>query len=202
MSLRACAQAQDLHCTAPVIDIAQLPKDAAMPDYIPAWTEDGRYAQVEKLDAHRRGLRHPAVSVFVLDGAGATLLQRRAAGKYHCAGLWANACCTHPFWDEDPAIAANRRMGEELGASLPLRHAGQIEYRADVGGGMTEHEVVEMFVAVADPATLVLAPDPAEVSQTRWAPIDALCADARANPHDYAPWLRIYLAEHCGLIFG
>jgi isopentenyl-diphosphate delta-isomerase len=173
-----------------------------MPDYIPAWTEDGQFVQVEKMDAHRRGLKHPAVSVFVLDGAGSTLLQRRADGKYHCAGAWANACCTHPFWDEDPAVAANRRMGEELGLSLPLRHAGRIEYRADVGGGMIEHEVVEMYVALADPAALTPAPNPDEVSATRWARIADLRADALARPEAYAPWLRIYLAEHGAMIFG
>ena len=173
-----------------------------MPDYIPAWTEDGRLEQVEKLDAHRRGLKHPAISVFVLDGKGGTLLQRRAAGKYHCAGMWANACCTHPFQHETPAAAADRRMGEELGLSLPLRHVGQIEYRADVGGGMIEHEVVEVFVATVDPAALRPAPNPAEVSATRWAPVADLRADAAANPQHYAPWLRIYLAEHGALIFG
>ena len=26
--------------------------------------------------------------------------------------------------------------------------------------------------------------------------------DALANPQDYAPWLRIYLAEHGAMIFG
>ncbi len=173
-----------------------------MPDYIPAWTEDGRLVEVEKLEAHRRGLKHPAVSVFVLDGAGATLLPRRAAGRYHCAGMWANACCTHPHPGEDPAAAADRRMGEELGLSLPLVHVGQVEYRAEVGGGMIEHEVVEMFVAHADPAALRLAPNPREVSQTRWAPVDALRAEAAANPGDHAPWLRIYLADHAAMIFG
>lgn len=173
-----------------------------MPDYIPAWNEDGALRQIEKLEVHRRGLKHPAVSVFVMDGAGATLLQRRAAGKYHCPGIWANACCTHPFQGESPAAAADRRMGEELGVSLPLTHVGTVEYRADVGGGMTEHEVVEMFTARAYPATLALAPAPAEVSQTRWAPVDALREDAVRNPQDYAPWLRIYLARHGAMIFG
>jgi len=24
------------------------------------------------------------------------MLQKRAAHKYHCAGLWPNTCCTHP----------------------------------------------------------------------------------------------------------
>ena len=80
-----------------------------MAQMIPAWV-DGRLQPVEKLEVHRRGLRHPAVSVFVLEGAR-TLLQRRAMEKYHTPGLWANACCTHPRWGERPLLVVQRRPG-------------------------------------------------------------------------------------------
>jgi hypothetical protein len=51
----------------------------------PSDRETGR---LPKLEAHRRGLLHRAVSVFVFDRDGRVLLQRRAAGKYHSAGMW------------------------------------------------------------------------------------------------------------------
>ncbi len=41
-----------------------------------------------KEEAHRRGLLHRAFSVFVFDGAGRLLLQRRSPSKYHSGGLW------------------------------------------------------------------------------------------------------------------
>jgi isopentenyl-diphosphate Delta-isomerase len=69
------------------------------------------------------------------------LIQQRALGKYHTPGLWANTCCTHPHWGEDLACA-RRRLREELGITGWRWPAGQVEYRADVGGGLTEHEVV------------------------------------------------------------
>ena len=56
-----------------------------MSEMVPAWV-NGMLRPVEKLEVHRRGLRHPAVSVFVIDGPR-TLLQRRALGKYHTPGL-------------------------------------------------------------------------------------------------------------------
>lgn len=167
---------------------------------IPAWL-DGALRPVEKLEVHRRGLRHPAVSVFVTSPAG-VLLQRRAAGKYHSPGLWANTCCTHPLWGEDPADCARRRLGEELGITgLELRHRGRVEYRAEVGGGLVEHELVDIFLAAAGP-DLPLAPDPAEVAETRWAPLDLLRDEARAVPQRFTPWLRIYLDAHHDRIFG
>lgn len=162
-----------------------------MTEKIPAWL-NGTLTPVDKLEVHQRGLRHLAVSVFVMD-ADKTLLQRRAMGKYHTPGLWTNTCCTHPRWGEDPLACALRRLREELGITgLNLRPAGQIEYRADVGGGLTEHELVDVFVAEAA-ADLSLAPDPAEVMQTRWQPRADLAREVGADPAQFTPWLKIYL---------
>ena len=164
---------------------------------IPAW-RDGRLVPVDKLEAHRLGLRHPAVSVFVND-RGRTLIQKRAAGKYHTPGLWANACCTHPAWGEPPEACARRRLAEELGVQgLSLVPRGRIEYRAELENGLIEHEVVELFAAETRAETLSLFPDPAEVAHTRWIALDALRAEIAAAPDRFAPWLRIYLSEAAG----
>ncbi|MBC7137479.1 MAG: isopentenyl-diphosphate Delta-isomerase [Defluviimonas sp.] len=171
-----------------------------MTDLIPAWI-DAALTPVDKLEVHRRGLRHKAVSVFVLEGER-VLIQRRAAAKYHTPGLWANTCCTHPHWDEPAADCALRRLREELGIEgLVLRPAEAVEYRADVGGGMTEHEVVEIFVAEA-PADLSVTPDPAEVSALRWISLRDLLEEVGDAPERFTPWLRIYLQDHRDRIFG
>lgn len=165
-----------------------------MEQNIPCWI-DGVLRPMDKLAVHRQGLRHPAVSVFVLCD-GALLLQQRAQGKYHSAGLWANACCTHPHWGEDPADCARRRMAEELGMTgLTLEPRGQIEYRAEVGDGMTEHEVVALFVAETAQRPPVAA-NPAEVMATRWMTPDALRQAIAATPEQFTPWLRIYMDRH------
>lgn len=167
---------------------------------IPAWV-DGELIPVEKLAAHQRGLRHLAVSVFVIRN-GAILIQRRAMGKYHTPGLWANTCCTHPAWDEDPLACAHRRVNEELGITgLTLHHRGQIEYRADVGNDLIEHEVVEVFIAEADDS-MPLAPNPDEVMDTRWITPATLAREIAATPERFTPWLRIYLDKHNEMILG
>ena len=168
---------------------------------IPAWI-DGASVPMDKLEVHRRGLRHPAVSVFVLDGAGRVLIQQRAFGKYHTPGLWANTCCTHPHWGEAAADCAARRLHEEVWiAGVDLHPAGTVEYRAEVGNGMVEHEVVEIFTARA-PDGLAVVPDPAEIAATRWLGLEELAAEIAARPERFTPWLRIYLADHRGTIFG
>lgn len=167
---------------------------------IPAWI-DGALTPVEKLDAHLRGLRHMAVSVFVMR-AGRLLIQQRALGKYHTPGLWANTCCTHPHWGEAPGDCAHRRLAEELGITgLDLAHRAQIEYRADVGGGMVEHEVVDVYLAEAE-GDIALTPAPAEVMATRWIALPDLKAEIAAAPDRFTPWLKIYLAQHVEAILG
>lgn len=167
---------------------------------IPAWV-DGELIPVEKLEAHEKGLKHKAVSVFVLRGRE-VLMQRRALGKYHTPGLWANTCCTHPDWDESPADCARRRLEEELGITgLISEHRHHLEYRAEVGNGLVEHEVVDVFLARTT-QDIEVTPNPEEVMETRWIDFHDLIAEVQRYPDRFTPWLRIYLAQHSDIIFG
>ena len=173
---------------------------SATEEMVPAWV-DGRLQPVGKLEVHQRGLRHKAVSVFVIDGSR-VLIQQRALSKYHTPGLWANTCCTHPRWDEDPAACAVRRLREELGITgLFPAFADRVEYRAEVGNGLIEHELVDIFVAEAAPG-LPCQPNPDEVAAVRWVDLYDLAAEVARNPERFTPWLRIYLGEHMHRIFG
>lgn len=167
--------------------------------HIPTWV-DGTLQPVEKLEAHRRGLRHKAISVFILRG-GDVLLQRRALGKYHTPGLWANTCCTHPDWDESAMACAVRRLDEELGITgVPLTYRDTVEYRADVGGGLIEHEVVDIFVGEM-PTGVEPVLNPEEVMEVAWRPLARLADDVAAAPERFTPWLKIYLEDYAKIIF-
>jgi len=171
-----------------------------MSEMIPAWV-NGKLTPVEKLEAHQKGLRHKAISVFVMEG-DRVLIQRRALGKYHTPGYWANTCCTHPRFDEASRDCAERRLKEELGiAGLTLEFRETVEYRAEVGNGLIEHEVVDIFVAAAAP-DLKMDLNPDEVMDARWISLDDLDEETRTNPDAYTPWLRIYLDQHSEAIFG
>jgi len=167
---------------------------------IPAWV-NSTLTPVDKLEAHQLGLRHKAVSVFVLRGSE-ILMQRRAMGKYHTPGLWANTCCTHPDWNEAPLDCAVRRLDEELGITgLKPVHRQHLEYRADVGGGLIEHEVVDVYVAHA-PTDMPLHPNPSEVMETMWINHSLLMDRVASKPTIFTPWLKIYMTEYADLIFG
>jgi len=58
--------------------------------------KDNEIGSCEKLEAHKKGLLHRAFSIIIFNSRHEFLLQRRALTKYHCPGLWSNACCSHP----------------------------------------------------------------------------------------------------------
>jgi isopentenyl-diphosphate delta-isomerase len=153
---------------------------------------DEAVGTAEKLRAHQRGQLHRAFSVFVLNGQDEILLQRRAATKYHSPSLWSNSCCSHPRPAEATLDAAHRRLREELGFDCPLESMGAFVYRADVGGGLIEHEYDHLLLGrwEGEPT-----PAPAEVDDWRWISLPALRREIARTPHRFTYWLRAALRE-------
>ena len=146
-----------------------------------------------KIDAHRRGLKHRAISALVRNRAGEMLLHQRTAVKYHSGGLWTNACCSHPRPGEATPDAAHRRLAEEMGIRCALKPLFVARYRAAVSNGYIEDEVVHVFGGTYDGE---VKPDPGEVADIKWIPLGALIDDLARNPHDYTVWFHHYLREH------
>ncbi len=122
--------------------------------------------------------------------------------KYHTPGLWANTCCTHPYWNESNSDCASRRLFEELHLTdLTLENRGKIEYRADVGQGLIEHEIVEIFTSTCSSLPKVV-PNPEEVMEVKWLDQIELANKVKTNPDEFTPWLRIYMLKHFEQISG
>jgi isopentenyl-diphosphate delta-isomerase len=153
---------------------------------------DEELGREEKLQAHRVPVLHRAFSVFVLDHRGAMLLQRRAAGKYHSAGLWSNACCGHPRPGETAIDGAARRLREEMGVECALLSAGTVSYSVDVGGGLREDEFNHVFAGLFSGDA---NPDPAEVCDWRWVTTDDLGKARGEQPHAFTPWFGVVLDQ-------
>ncbi|WP_421726491.1 isopentenyl-diphosphate Delta-isomerase [Bauldia sp.] len=151
---------------------------------------DREHGTMDKLEAHRRGALHRALSVIVARADGHLLLQRRAAGKYHSGDLWTNTCCSHPRPGEPVAVAAGRRLDEEMGFTCPLRPLFVTHYEAPVSNGLIENEFVHVFGGRFDGEP---RPDPAEVSAWRWVAVDDLQRDMAEHPETYTVWFRTYL---------
>jgi isopentenyl-diphosphate delta-isomerase len=167
--------------------VRQASADNSSDDVIVVDANDVAIATAPKLDAHRHGLRHRALSVIVGDRRGRILLHRRASGKYHSGGLWTNTCCSHPRPGEPVGDAAVRRLGEEMGISCPLAFMFSMHYRAEVSNNLVEDEIVHVFGGHFDGAP---TPDPFEVSEWCWKSFDEIERDVDARPEAYTVWFR------------
>lgn len=151
------------------------------------FNQDGLLSTIEKIEAHRRGTLHRAISVFIFNKRNEVLLQKRAANKYHSPDKWTNTCCTHPLPGEFPLMAAKRRLQEEMGINTTLIEVFTFSYQADVGNGLTEHEFDHVFFGASSHNP---SPNPFEVSDWNWVTIEGLMQDLLLNPEKYSPWLR------------
>ena len=62
--------------------------------------ENGVLGYMGKLEAHKQGLLHRAISIIIFNSKKEMLIQQRAFTKYHWAGIWSNTCCSHPRREE------------------------------------------------------------------------------------------------------
>ncbi len=154
----------------------------------------------DKMEAHEKALLHRAFSVFIFNKKGEMLLQQRAKKKYHSAGLWTNACCSHPYFNQDIVTAAEKRLQEEMGFNTALTPAFEFLYKASFDNGLTEHEYDHVFTGTYDGA---IVPDKDEVEDFCFKTMDDIKSSIAQRPEQYTVWFKIafpklenYLAQN------
>lgn len=153
---------------------------------------DVAIGSMEKMLAHEKALLHRAFSVFIFNSRGEMLLQQRADKKYHSAGLWTNACCSHPAPGEDTGEAAARRLKEELGFTTPLHKAFSFTYRTDFDNGLTENEFDHVYTGIYDGQIIA---DIDEVQSYRYMPLEKIEEKIKNEPDIFTSWFIIAFPE-------
>lgn len=158
---------------------------------------DEPIGRMEKFEAHQRGLLHRAFSVFLFNERGETLLQQRAAGKYHSPLLWTNSCCSHQREGESNLEAATRRLNEELGIEpsqiSDLKDSFHFIYRAEFDNGLTEHELDHVILGRFDG---IVTLNTEEVEAVRWISMADLAREMDAHPEQFTAWFQIIFREY------
>lgn len=154
--------------------------------------KDEAVGAMEKLEAHRQGLLHRAFSVFIFNSKGEMLLQQRALNKYHSAGLWTNACCSHPRPGEDTRDAAQRRLREEMGLYVELSYLSVFTYKTEFGNGLTEHEVDHVYLGKTDAEPKL---NPEEAESYCWKTTADIKEEIAAHPAKFTSWFKIAIEK-------
>ncbi len=153
---------------------------------------DNEIGQMNKLEAHEKGLLHRAISVLIFNLKGEWLLQKRASTKYHSPSLWSNTACSHPSPNEVTKMAATRRLKEEMGLEIALEHAFEFTYEVAFSNGLTEHEFDHVFIGNSDlrPELNKTEADDYKYVSTEW-----LTQDLGENPEMYTEWFKILVPK-------
>ncbi len=151
-------------------------------------SEDREIGTIPKMEAHEKALLHRAFSVFVMNNKGETMMQRRAADKYHSPLLWTNTCCSHQRVGESNREAGKRRLQEEMGFVTELDELFSFIYKAPFDNGLTEHEFDHVMIGSYDGEPNI---NSAEVADWKWMKPENIKADIEAHPERYTAWFKI-----------
>ena len=143
---------------------------------------------MEKMEVHQKALLHRAFSIFIFNEKGEMLLQKRAGKKYHSAGLWTNACCSHPQPGQETLAAAEIRLQEEMGFNTALKKVFEFIYKAPFDNGLTEHEFDHVFIGTYDGE---IVPNDEEVSDYCFKPVEEVKNSIQSHPKKYTEWFKI-----------
>ncbi len=141
-------------------------------------------------NCHRgTGKRHRAYTVFLFHD-GRVLLQRRSQKKVLWPGAWDVSYTSHVYPGETYQQAADRKASQELDASVGgLEDVYSFVYFAPQGDN-AENEFCRVLVGDFDGRVV---PNTEEMAEIRWARLDDLERDVKANPDLYTPWFKLSL---------
>ena len=147
---------------------------------------------LDKMEAHKKGILHRAISVFIFNSQGQWLLQQRASGKYHSEMLWTNASCTHPMKGESNEAAASRRLWEEMGIKAELTKVFSFIYRAELDNELVENELDHIFVGFSDSLP---QPDSNEVHDFKYISTEDMDKEMKLHPELFTEWFKLLVPK-------
>jgi isopentenyl-diphosphate delta-isomerase len=150
--------------------------------------DDEQIGTMAKMEAHEKALLHRAFSIFIMNDKGETLLQQRAAHKYHSPLLWTNTCCSHQREGESNIEAGKRRLQEEMGFVTKLSELFSFIYKAPFDNGLTEHELDHVMVGKYNKEPII---NTDEVADWKWMKPDEVRKDIALHPANYTVWFKI-----------
>jgi|SRR5690554_3338537 len=105
-----------------------------MDELIDLLDADGNYTgkTLMKSEAHKKGLFHPSIHVWLYTENGEVLIQKRGKHKDTHPGLWDVSVAGHVGAGEDVIVSALREIQEEIGLTIlegDLHKVGVFKYR-------------------------------------------------------------------------
>lgn len=140
---------------------------------------------------HREGMCHRTVHVWVVNGRGDVLLQRRAARKENYPGLWDISAAGHISFGETSREAAQKELLEELGLAVgsdDLDFVATLYGEAHLNrGSYIDREWADVYILCRDIASDALTLQIEEVDEVCWVPLAELARRVEGEDGSLVP---------------
>lgn len=166
----------------------------SMPEMVEVLSHSGKRTGklVSKDHAHRRGLWHATVHIWLINNNRQCLLQRRSLEKETFPGLWDVSCAGHVEAGESPIQTACREIHEELGLEIKensLDHFGRINSETLHSLQYHDREWQDLFLLPFDAGTEFHSNSP-EVMDFKWIDLPNLFLELRDRSYLMTPMHR------------
>ncbi len=151
-----------------------------MSEWVDELSPEGKIiGRVEKMDAHLRGINHPAVHVWVVDSQERVVLQYRSHLKKIYPLKWDSSVGGHVHAGEHLLTGAQREMSEEIGTVLPLHELGWADVN-EVDGKYHHCERIHFYYALLPEGKKLVLNE--EFEDVAYIPVHELNDFVSANP--------------------
>jgi isopentenyl-diphosphate delta-isomerase len=135
-----------------------------------------------------KGMLHRAFSIFIFNGNGDLLLQKRSGEKRLWPLHWSNSCCSHPRKGESYEFATKRRLEEELGLKTELEFVYKFQYQATFDKKGSENELCSVYIGKSSDKPKV---NETEIAEWKFISQEELNKQFESNPGQFTPWFKM-----------
>jgi isopentenyldiphosphate isomerase len=163
-----------------------------MDEYIDILNEQGKVSGnvCLKSEAHKNGLFHQSVHIWIVDFNTNVLIQKRAANKDVFPNLWDVSVAGHISAGELPISSAIREVKEEIGLSIinkNLHFIGNFTKKIHHQPNLIDFELHHIYICkvLFDFSSLKIQQE--EVAALKIMPLHYLINDIKKNKNQYVP---------------
>lgn len=154
---------------------------------------DNEIGYLTKDECHKgNGILHRAFSIFIFTEKKDLILQKRSSKKLLWPEYWSNTVCSHPRKGESLEIATQRRLDDEIGIQVDLKHLFKFQYQAKYKDLGSENELCHVFIGKYND---LIKPNPNEIKDILLIPFDEVDKELQKNSKLYTPWFKLEWAR-------
>jgi isopentenyldiphosphate isomerase len=143
-----------------------------------------------KSEAHKNGLFHASVHIWIFDALKNVLIQKRAKNKDTFPGLWDVSVAGHISAGEIPLNAAIREIEEEIGLKVfknQLQFIGNSSKKVTHHSHLIDYELHHIYICCVSFDMNTLKIQKEEVTEIKTIPLNELIFQLKKNSSSFVP---------------